>query len=399
MESDTMTPKTVDISVDGTYVEIIDQTRLPGELVTLRLKSAEEVRDAIAELKVRGAPAIGVAAAYGVWLGVRGYGGSEDGDSDVAGEGVRGDSVDETSGIAGRNKAPGGGDMMGENVDAGDGDGLLRRFREIADMLAAARPTAVNLQWALDRMERKLTRMIGEIVRPPFSEIKSALLTEARAIAAEDAALCEAIGQNGLALLKPGMSVLTYCNAGRLATAGSGTALAPVYAAHEKNYGVKVYCCETRPLLQGARLTSWELTNAGIDTTLICDNMAASLMAAGAVDAIFVGCDRMARNGDAANKIGTLGLAVLANRYHVPFYVCLPHSTIDADCADGSKIVIEERPAEEVTERWFERRIAPDGVKVWNPAFDVTPAELITAIVTDKGVFPAPYKPQDLTRT
>jgi methylthioribose-1-phosphate isomerase len=222
-------------------------------------------------------------------------------------------------------------------------------------------------------------------------KLKAKLLAEARAIAAEDAALCEAIGKNGLTLLKPGMSVLTHCNAGRLATAGSGTALAPIYAAHGRGFGIKMYCDETRPLLQGARLTAWELTNAGIDTTLICDNAAASLISSGAVDAIFVGCDRMARNGDAANKIGTHCLAVIACRYGVPFYVCLPHSTIDADCADGSGIVIEERPAEEVTEAWYARRMAPDGVKVWNPAFDVTPAELITSVITDRGVFQAPY--------
>jgi methylthioribose-1-phosphate isomerase len=199
--------------------------------------------------------------------------------------------------------------------------------------------------------------------------------------------MCRAIGEHGVSLLKPGMGILTHCNAGRLATAGIGTALAPIYVGHERGYDFKVYCDETRPLLQGARLTAWELSSASIDTTLLCDNMAASLMAAGKIDAIFVGCDRCAANGDIANKIGTFSLAINAKRFGIPFYVCLPSSTIDMNCPTGADIIIEQRASQEVTEMWYEKRMAPVGVKVYNPAFDVTPNELITAIITEDGVW------------
>ena len=210
-------------------------------------------------------------------------------------------------------------------------------------------------------------------------------------IKAEDIDVCRRIGENGLALIKDGYGLLTHCNAGQLATCKYGTATAPMYLAHEKGYNIRVYCDETRPLLQGARLTAYELHSAGIDTTVLCDNMSASLMKSGAIDAIFVGCDRVAANGDAANKIGTSVVATVAKRYGIPFYVCAPTSTIDINTKTGDDIKIEQRKPEEVTEMWYKERMAPEGVKVYNPAFDVTDNELITGIVTEYGVLRAPY--------
>jgi methylthioribose-1-phosphate isomerase len=219
------------------------------------------------------------------------------------------------------------------------------------------------------------------------------LKAECLAILEEDERVCAEIGRHGLTLLRPGMGLLTHCNAGRLATVSKyGTATAPIYLGHEQGYNFKVYCDETRPLLQGARLTAYELTAAGVDTTLQCDNMAPSLMSAGVIDAVLVGCDRVAANGDAANKIGTSYVAIAAKHYGIPFYVCAPSSTVDLDCANGGSIVIEQRGAEEVTEMWYARRAAPDGVKVFNPSFDVTGADLITAIITEFGVIRAPYR-------
>ena len=225
----------------------------------------------------------------------------------------------------------------------------------------------------------------------PVAEIKELLHQEAVAIKAEDIAVCKRIGEYGLTLVKPGDGLLTHCNAGQLATAKYGTATAPMYLGHEKGYGFKIFADETRPLLQGARLTAYELHESGLDVTLICDNMAASVMKNGWVQAVFVGCDRVAANGDAANKIGTSSVAIAAKRYNIPFYVCAPTSTIDPATPDGAAIHIEQRPAAEVTDMWYEKRMAPQGVKVYNPAFDVTDNDLITGIVTEYGIARAPY--------
>jgi methylthioribose-1-phosphate isomerase len=264
---------------------------------------------------------------------------------------------------------------------------VARRAREAAACLATARPTAVNLFWALNRMRR----VADEPRWQSGSELKAALVREAVAVRDEDAAMCRAIGEHGAGLLRDGDAVLTHCNAGALATSELGTALAPIYVARERGVRVRVYADETRPLLQGARLTAWELLQAGVDVTLICDNMAAQVMKEGRLAAVFVGADRVAANGDAANKIGTYGVAVLAAAHAVPFYVFAPTSTFDLDTADGAAIPIEQRSREEITEG-FGRRTAPDGVGVYSPAFDVTPARLITAIVCEKGIARPDYR-------
>ncbi len=323
---------------------ILDQTLLPGTTRYVELRRIEEIWEAIRELRVRGAPAIGIAAAYAAYLAVRDSGA--------------------TSHAA-----------------------LTEELRVATRFLATSRPTAVNLFWALKRMERRLaaesSRSIGES--------KAALRDEADALRAEDEEVCRRIGEHALALLDKGCGLLTHCNAGTIATARYGTALAPIYLGQERGYGFRVYADETRPLLQGARLTAWELQAAGIDVTLICDNMASFVMKQGRIQAVLVGCDRVAANGDAANKIGTSGVAILARHYGIPFYVCAPLSTVDLTCLRGADIQIEERPAEEVTEKWYTRRMAPAGVKVLNPAFDVTDATLITAIITEEGVARPPY--------
>lgn len=324
----------------GESLMILDQTRLPGAEVHLALTTAEDVREAIGALRVRGAPAIGVAAAYGFLLGVR--------------------------------------SLLLEDDFSPD------RARELAGRLASVRPTAVNLRWALDRM-------MGVIAAVPGEELERRLLAEAQAIESEDHAACLAIGEHGLSLLRPGMGVMTYCNAGALAATAYGTALAPLYLAHERDFDLKIYTCETRPLLQGARLTAYELMRSGMDVTVICDNMAAAMMKEGRIDAVLTGADRIAANGDTANKIGTLGLAILAKHFNIPFYVCAPLSTLDPDCADGGKIVIEERDPAEVTSYWYSSPMAPAGVRVRNPAFDVTDTALITAIITETGVQRPPY--------
>ena len=311
------------------HLDLLDQTRLPGSSVHLHCRDVAAVWQAIRQLSVRGAPAIGIAAAYGCVLGVQGA-------ADTA-----------------------------------------RSLHEAADHLATSRPTAVNLFWALERMKR---------VAPCSAD---ALLAEARAVHDEDAAMCRRIGEHALALLTRGgrkeLNLLTHCNAGALATGGIGTATAPMYLAHERRIPLHVYADETRPLLQGARLTAYELGAAGIDVTLICDDMAAQVLREGRVQAVITGADRIAANGDAANKIGTYGLAVLARHHGVPFHVAAPSSTFDLATPDGSGIPIEQRSAEEITEG-FGRRTAPDGVSTYSPAFDVTPHELIHAIVTEKGV-------------
>ncbi|MGG1312486.1 MULTISPECIES: S-methyl-5-thioribose-1-phosphate isomerase [Cohnella] len=328
---------------DG-VLELLDQRLLPEQTVYLRLKTPEDVWEAIRELKVRGAPAIGISAAYGVVLGVAGVQGSA---ADVAAE-----------------------------------------ARRHADYLATSRPTAVNLFWALDRMKARADKLAADGLSA--REAVAALLDEAKQIQAEDEETNRLIGEHALTLFKDGMGVLTHCNAGGLATAKYGTALAPFYLALEQGMHLKVFADETRPVLQGARLTAYELQQAGVDVTLICDNMAGHVMSKGWVQAVIVGTDRVAANGDVANKIGTYSVAVLAKAHNIPFYVACPMSTIDLSTPTGADIPIEERPADEIT-NGFGKRTAPEGVKVYNPAFDVTPHELVTAIITEKGIVRAPY--------
>ena len=324
---------------------ILDQTKLPCEMVYLEMQTKEDVWDAIYKLKVRGAPAIGVAAGYGLYISVR--------------------------------------DLAAQNYEE-----FYDQFMEIKNYLASSRPTAVNLFWALDRMERCVKK--NESL--PIAEIKKALLAEAELIRIEDECACKAMGEYGLTMLKPGMGILTHCNAGTIATAKYGTCLAPLYIGHERGYGFKVFADETRPLLQGARLTAWELKQAGIDTTLICDNMASIVMKNGWIDAVVVGCDRMAANGDGANKIGTSGVAILAHEYGIPFYMFVPTSTIDVNTKTGDDIHIELRNGDEIYKLWYEKNMAPEGIKTYNPAFDVTAAKYITAVITEKGIVYPPYE-------
>lgn len=321
---------------------LIDQTLLPMEFLEIRCSTAEDVRDAIKVLRVRGAPAIGVAAAYGLVIGT---------------QSSRGD--------------------LRADFDA--------RVREVSARLATSRPTAVNLFWALDRM----TRTVADHPLLSTRQMHERLLAEAQSIDQEDRAMCRAIGRHGAPLLTSGMSVLTHCNAGGLATAGDGTALAVIFAGAAAGLTLHVFADETRPLLQGARLTSWELQQRGIPVTVICDNMAAQVMKEGRVHAVITGADRIAANGDAANKIGTYGVAVLARHHGIPFYVAAPSSTFDFSLPDGSGIPIEQRDRYEIA-NGFGRTTVPDGVSVYNPAFDVTPAELVTAIITERGVIHAP---------
>jgi methylthioribose-1-phosphate isomerase len=268
---------------------------------------------------------------------------------------------------------------------------FIQEFNRVKDYLNSARPTAVNLRWALERMAHVLEANTGAHTAPLHGteargRILDALRDEALAIEAEDTAVCKKIGEYGAELLKPGMGVLTHCNAGALAASRYGTALAPVYVAKERGVDVRVYADETRPLLQGARLTAFELNRAGVDVTLICDNMASAVMGQGWVDTVLVGCDRVAANGDTANKIGTSGVAILAKAYGIPFYVCAPFSTIDFATPTGAEIIIEERDAAEVTNMWYEKPMAPAGIKVYNPAFDVTPSGYITGFITERGI-------------
>jgi methylthioribose-1-phosphate isomerase len=322
---------------------ILDQTKLPMETFYTKLDTVEDVWDAIFHLKVRGAPAIGIAAAYGLYIAVK-------------------------------------------NIESSNYENFYQQLRKHSVYLASSRPTAVNLFWALNRMEAKAMECKDKSVE----EIKEVLLMEAHKIRNEDEEMCIAIGEHGLQLLTDGMTVLTHCNAGGLATAQYGTALAPLYLAKDRGWDIKVYADETRPLLQGARLTTWELSRAGVDVTLICDNMAAVVMKKGLIDAVIVGCDRIAANGDAANKIGTYGLSVLAKAHNIPFYIAGPTSTIDLKTLTGEDIPIEERHESEITCA-FGKRTAPEDIKVYNPSFDVTPHQLITAIITEKGIVRAPY--------
>ena len=359
MSKNIMDYETVELDDNDSSVVIIDQTKLPGTTEIIRLHTAQEIWDAIYLLKVRGAPAIGVAAAFGIYVLAKGI--------------VKDAGYDLVSDAA--------------KMDFGD---FYEKFKEQKEYLNSSRPTAVNLSWALNRMEAVCLKA-GRDEKKSVAEVLAILHKEAVEIKEEDTWVCKMIGEYGLELVKPGDGILTHCNAGQLATSKYGTATAPIYLGHEREYNFRVFADETRPLLQGARLTAYELHSSGVDVTLICDNMSAMVMKNGWVNAVFVGCDRVAANGDAANKIGTSVVATVAKRYGVPFYVCAPTSTIDYDTPTGAEIKIEQRPAEEVTEMWYKERMAPEGVKVFNPAFDVTDNELITAIVTEYGVARAPF--------
>ncbi len=335
---------TVALDEENNALVIIDQTQLPYHTEILSLTKQEDIWNAIYLLQVRGAPAIGVAAAIGIYLAARE---------------IRADGFDE----------------------------FYAEFQKAKDYLDSARPTAVNLSWALNRMEQVVLKHKEKTV----PEIVEFLHKEAVEIREEDIWVCRMIGEYGLSLVKPGDGLLTHCNAGQLATVKYGTATAPMYLGHEKGYNFRIFSDETRPLLQGARLTSFELKESGLDVTVICDNMSATVMRNGWVNAVFVGCDRVAANGDTANKIGTSMVALAAKRYGVPMYICAPTSTIDLNTPTGREIHIEERPAEEVVEMWYKKRMAPEGVKVFNPAFDVTDNDLIAGIVTEYGIARAPY--------
>jgi methylthioribose-1-phosphate isomerase len=326
------------VSWNKDSVHIIEQTRLPDEEVWVDLKTIDQVARAIRILDVRGAPAIGITAAFGLALAAKLYNGN-------------------------------------------DPAGLVKEVLEASQTLAATRPTAVNLFWALSRMEKKLENIAGATV----DSLRRQLIDEAEKIRAEDIAYCRAIGKHGGALLPNQGCVLTHCNAGALATGGYGTALGVIRGAVESGKKIHVFADETRPLLQGARLTAWELARDSIEVTLICDSMAGHLMKMGKIDACVVGSDRIAANGDVANKIGTYTVAVLAHRHDIPFYVAAPTSTVDLQLASGDQIPIEERDPEEVTSPRG-TRFAPDGISVFNPAFDVTPNELVAAIITEQGV-------------
>lgn len=347
MEKTILDYDTVALDDADSALVIIDQTRLPERIELLHLHTAEEIWNAIYLLQVRGAPAIGVAAGYGIYL-------------------------------------------LAKGIDTDDFDKFYKEFCTYKQYLDSSRPTAVNLSWALNRMEQVVLKA-GRDEGRPVAEIKLLLREEAIAIQEEDIAICKAIGEHGLSLVKPGDGILTHCNAGKLAASRYGTATAPIYLGQERGYGFHVFADETRPLLQGARLTAFELQSAGVDVTLICDNMSGTVMKQGKVNAVFVGCDRVAANGDTANKIGTSVVATVAKHYGVPFYVCAPTSTIDWDTPTGADIVIEERKPQEVTDMWYRTPMAPVGVKVFNPAFDVTDAELITGIVTEHGIARYPY--------
>lgn len=325
-------------NAESGHLQLIDQTLLPVEYLELHLRTVEEVWEAIKLLRVRGAPAIGVAAAYGVVVGCQ----------------------------------------TAQAVSRGEFDA---RLKQVVEYLAGSRPTAVNLFWALDRMHR-VAEAAASLSSP---ELFERLLVEARAIEVEDREMCAAIGRHGLPLLRGCSGVLTHCNTGGLATAGDGTALAIIFAAARENPSLQVYADETRPLLQGARLTTWELMQRDVSVTLICDSMAGWVMKEGRVQAVIVGADRIAANGDSANKIGTYSLSVLAKAHNIPFYVAAPSSTFDLTIPDGSHIPIEERISTEITHA-FGKQTAPDGCHTYNPAFDVAPASNITALVTEKGV-------------
>ena len=335
-------PENVRLSPDGKHVIILDQTQLPARRVFLTLTTSGEMYEAIRSLRVRGAPAIGVCA--GMCLSA-----------------------------------------LAHQRPQLERPAFDQWLREQADYLASSRPTAVNLSWALKRM----TSLLDLPLLLP--QLLDRLEAEAMAIQTEDMAMCEKISRYGLSLLHPGAGVLTHCNAGPLATSCYGTGQGPLHLAAQEGFPLKIFADETRPLLQGARLTAYELQQAGADVTLICDNMASLVMKNGWVQACMVGCDRVAANGDTANKIGTSGVAILAHHYQIPFYVLGPTSTIDLSCPDGDHIPIEERDGEEIRSLFYQQPQAPAGVKCYNPAFDVTDHTLITAIITEKGICRPPY--------
>ena len=335
-------PVAVQWSPDGDAVRIIDQRRLPAEFVERDLHTTDDVCDAIATLAVRGAPAIGVAGAMGLAVAMAPFA-----------------------------------SLPGER--------FAERLHETAHRIRETRPTAVNLAWAIDRL-----LAAGRASGADPRAVVAALRAEAQAILDEDRAMCDRIGEHGLELIPDGARVLTHCNAGALATAGIGTALAPLYMAAREGRNIEVFASETRPLLQGSRLTAWELSRAGIPVTVLTDGMAAGLMRAGRIDCCIVGADRIAANGDVANKIGTYAVAVAARHHGIPMYIAAPTSTLDPRTATGDDIIIEQRGRDEVARNTLGSTV-PDGVAVYNPSFDVTPAELITAIVTDRGVQRAPY--------
>ena len=334
----------VKLNEEENAVVIIDQTQLPNKTEYLTLGTAKDLYDAIFELKVRGAPAIGICAAYGIYV-------------------------------------------LARQIDTEDYNTFYAQFKKDKDYLDSSRPTAVNLSWALNRMERVVTSNQDK----PVEEIKALLLAESKEIQAEDMRMCRAISEYGLALLHDGDGILTHCNAGPLATSRYGTALGPLFLGKERGMEFHVFADETRPLLQGARLTSYELQRGGIDVTLICDNMASIVMKNGWVQACLVGCDRIAANGDAANKIGTSGVAILAKYYGIPFYVLGPTSTIDMNCPTGDDIKIELRDPDEIKKKFYTEPMALEETKCYNPAFDVTDHNLISGIVTEYGVARAPY--------
>jgi methylthioribose-1-phosphate isomerase len=333
--------QTLEWTDDG--VRFIDQTKLPTEETYVNCTTHEQVADVIRTMVVRGAPAIGVSAAMGIALGVK-------------------------------------------NSKAESVNDLKREFDQICDVIGKTRPTAVNLFWAIRRMTEKFESLR---IRP-IPQIKQALIEEAQRMHAEDIAANQAMGRHGATLMPASGGVLTHCNAGALATAGYGTALGVIRAAVEQGKKIHVYADETRPFLQGSRLTAWELMKDGIPTTVISDNMAGAMMSQGKIGAIVVGADRIAANGDVANKIGTYTVAILAKEHGIPFYVAAPISTVDLDCPEGSQIPIEQRNAREVT-HIAGKQMVPDGVEIENPAFDVTPAKYVAAIITEKGIARAPY--------
>ncbi len=333
------------LSDDGRSVVIIDQTQLPNRTIYLTLSSVEEMFEAIQQLKVRGAPAIGICAGYCL-------------------------------------------SCLAKQIPAPDTAGFLSELAKQRDTLNSSRPTAVNLSWALNRVYQAA----AENQPLPREALLDRVQQEAVKIHEEDIAMCRAISEYGLSLIHEGDGILTHCNAGPLATSRYGTALGPLFLGKEQGMQFRVFADETRPLLQGARLTSYELYHAGIDVTLICDNMASLVMKNGWVQACFVGCDRVAANGDTANKIGTSGVAILAHYYGIPFYVLGPTSTIDRSCKTGENIQIELRDPDEIKTKFYQEPMAPAGVKCYNPAFDVTDHSLITAIVTEKGICHAPYQ-------
>lgn len=333
------------LSEDGKSVIIVDQTKLPNSWELLTLSTAKEMYDAIKSLAVRGAPAIGICAGYSIYC-------------------------------------------LAQQIEADNFDDFYAQFKKDKDYLNSSRPTAVNLSWALNRMDDMLVANKDKTV----AELVDLMGEEAIAIQKEDIAMCKAISEYGLSLLKEGDGILTHCNAGPLATSRYGTAIGPMLMAQEKGMYVKVYADETRPLLQGARLTSYELHKAGVDVTLICDNMASMVMKNGWVQACFVGCDRIAANGDFANKIGTSGVAILAKHYGIPVYTLGPSSTIDLNCPTGADIEIELRDEDEIRTKFYEKPMAPTDVKCFNPAFDVTDHELLAGIITEKGIIRPPFK-------